>query len=330
MVSELPPGCAPTRLRFLARNRLIAALTRGTVVVEAAVRSGALNTANWAAPAQPAADGGARPGHQRAVRGRAPADPRRAPRPWSPRARRCSSCVGAAGEHLVEAAARAGPRRATGSPPRQQQVLDAVPVARGAPGRLDRPHRRARRWSRSRTALRRLRAAGLVERVADGGWRLAALAHDLSGRRSRAYDSERDASGRRRPRRRSEPARADGRGVLADYERHLVVRARPRRRTPCAPTSATSPACSSTPPASGTTDVADLDLRTLRSWLAKQQTLGRSRTTLARRATAARVFTAWLAAHRPGRRPTPGASLGSPKAHKTLPAGAARRRGRAT
>ena len=36
VVSEAPPGCAPTRLRFLARNRLIAALTRGTVVVEAA------------------------------------------------------------------------------------------------------------------------------------------------------------------------------------------------------------------------------------------------------------------------------------------------------
>ena len=47
-MSELPPGCAPTRPRFLARNRLIAALTRGTVVVEAAVRSGALNTAHWA------------------------------------------------------------------------------------------------------------------------------------------------------------------------------------------------------------------------------------------------------------------------------------------
>ena len=69
----------------------------------------------------------------------------------------------------------------------------------------------------------------------------------------------------------------------------------------------------------GITDVADLDLRTLRSWLAKQQTMGRSRTTLARRATAARVFTAWLA--RTGRAPTDvGASLGSPKAHRTLPA----------
>ncbi|GAB3835417.1 DNA-processing protein DprA [Kribbella italica] len=47
LVSELPPGCSPTKLRFLARNRLIAATTQGTVVVEAAIRSGALNTANW-------------------------------------------------------------------------------------------------------------------------------------------------------------------------------------------------------------------------------------------------------------------------------------------
>ena len=37
------PGCAPTRLRFLSRNRVIAALSLGTVVVEAAIRSGALN-----------------------------------------------------------------------------------------------------------------------------------------------------------------------------------------------------------------------------------------------------------------------------------------------
>jgi DNA processing protein len=48
IVSEAPPGAAPTKLRFLSRNRLIAALTVGTVVVEAAVRSGALNTCSWA------------------------------------------------------------------------------------------------------------------------------------------------------------------------------------------------------------------------------------------------------------------------------------------
>ncbi|MGI8536665.1 MAG: DNA-processing protein DprA [Mycobacteriales bacterium] len=48
VVSEQAPGQTPTRGRFLTRNRLIAALTRGTVVVEAARRSGALNTINWA------------------------------------------------------------------------------------------------------------------------------------------------------------------------------------------------------------------------------------------------------------------------------------------
>lgn len=48
LVSEQPPGRTPTRGRFLTRNRLIAALASGTVVVEAARRSGALNTLNWA------------------------------------------------------------------------------------------------------------------------------------------------------------------------------------------------------------------------------------------------------------------------------------------
>lgn len=48
IVSECPPGVHPTRARFLIRNRLIAALSRGTLVVEAALRSGALNTAGHA------------------------------------------------------------------------------------------------------------------------------------------------------------------------------------------------------------------------------------------------------------------------------------------
>jgi integrase/recombinase XerC len=68
----------------------------------------------------------------------------------------------------------------------------------------------------------------------------------------------------------------------------------------------------------GHTGVDTLDVRTLRSWLATQQTLGKARTTMARRATAVRVFTAW--AQRTGRIATdPGALLGSPKAHRTLP-----------
>ncbi|MFF5044509.1 DNA-processing protein DprA [Streptomyces nigra] len=44
VVGELPPGEHPTPSRFIVRNRVIAALTRGTVVVEAAHRSGSLAT----------------------------------------------------------------------------------------------------------------------------------------------------------------------------------------------------------------------------------------------------------------------------------------------
>lgn len=48
VIGELPPGDHPTPSRFILRNRVIAALTRGTVVVEAAYRSGALVTARAA------------------------------------------------------------------------------------------------------------------------------------------------------------------------------------------------------------------------------------------------------------------------------------------
>ncbi|MCC3302350.1 DNA-processing protein DprA [Arthrobacter sp. zg-Y895] len=49
LLSEVPPGSAPTRWRFLQRNRIIAVLSAVTVVVEARWRSGALNTAHHAA-----------------------------------------------------------------------------------------------------------------------------------------------------------------------------------------------------------------------------------------------------------------------------------------
>lgn len=48
LISEYPPGTAPARHRFLTRNRLAAGLGQATVLVEAALRSGALNTINWA------------------------------------------------------------------------------------------------------------------------------------------------------------------------------------------------------------------------------------------------------------------------------------------
>jgi len=49
VVAEVAPGMAPTRPRFLLRNRIIAAMSRGVIVVEAALRSGSLNTARTAA-----------------------------------------------------------------------------------------------------------------------------------------------------------------------------------------------------------------------------------------------------------------------------------------
>lgn len=49
VVSEHPPGSAPQRYRFLVRNRIIAALSLGTVVIEMAIRSGARSTAAHAA-----------------------------------------------------------------------------------------------------------------------------------------------------------------------------------------------------------------------------------------------------------------------------------------
>lgn len=48
VLSEYPPGTPPARHRFLVRNRLLAALSAATVVIEAGSRSGARNTANTA------------------------------------------------------------------------------------------------------------------------------------------------------------------------------------------------------------------------------------------------------------------------------------------
>ncbi|MCA2215168.1 tyrosine recombinase XerC [Jidongwangia harbinensis] len=63
---------------------------------------------------------------------------------------------------------------------------------------------------------------------------------------------------------------------------------------------------------------ADLDIAVLRGWLASRMRDGAARTSQARRAAAARAFTAW--AHRTGLCPAdPGAQLASPRAHRDLP-----------
>lgn len=174
VVSEAAPGCAPTRVRFLARNRLIAALTRGTVVVEAAARSGALNTANWAerlnrhlmgvpgpvtAPQSEGVHQLVRLGAATLVTGGADV----------------LEVVGAAGQHLV-----VPPRGRTRSRDhltiRQQQVLDAVPVTRGAP--TDSVARAAGiGLVEVRRTLEALGRHGLVDRDGDG-WLLSDHARD--------------------------------------------------------------------------------------------------------------------------------------------------------
>lgn len=105
--------------------------------------------------------------------------------------------------------------------------------------------------------------------------------------------------------------------VLADFERHLAVE---RDLTPHTVRAYLGDLTSLLDHVArlGGESLDDIDLRSLRSWLAKQQTLGKARTTIARRATAARVFTAWLL--RTGRiAADPGARLASPKAHRPLP-----------
>ncbi|MBX6723300.1 MAG: tyrosine recombinase XerC [Dactylosporangium sp.] len=68
----------------------------------------------------------------------------------------------------------------------------------------------------------------------------------------------------------------------------------------------------------GATAPADLTITTLRGWLARQRALGAARATLARRAAAARVFTAW--AYRDGRLPADvGTGLRSPQVRRPLP-----------
>ena len=170
VVSEAAPGWAPTRIRFLARNRLIAALTRGTVVVEAALRSGALNSATWAdrlsrsvmgvpGPVTSAQSQGV---HQLMRRGGAVvtsgAD--------------VLEHLGGAGDHLQEdERGPARPRDQLGEPARQ--VIEAVP-AQLAVGSSSIALCAGLPQLEVLTALRTLRDHGLVEQV-EAGWRLSEL-----------------------------------------------------------------------------------------------------------------------------------------------------------
>ncbi|WP_456697292.1 tyrosine recombinase XerC [Aeromicrobium sp. P5_D10] len=106
-------------------------------------------------------------------------------------------------------------------------------------------------------------------------------------------------------------------GVLAAYEQHLVAeRDLSAHSVRAYLTDLQSLAAHSS--RLGVDTPSALTIRTLRSWLANLQTMGKARTTLARRSTSARVFTAWLA--RTGRADADaGALLVNPKSHRELP-----------
>jgi DNA processing protein len=173
VVAEVPPGCAPTRGRFLSRNRLIAALTRGTVVVEAAARSGALNTASWATRLNrhlmgvpgPVTSAQSQGVHEILRTGAASV---------VTRGEEVLEVVSESGAHLVT------PRRAPSRPrdrlpARDARVLDAVPLANPAP--VDSIATTAGMDLLDvQAALRRLERDQLVERM-PRGWRLTPAAN---------------------------------------------------------------------------------------------------------------------------------------------------------
>jgi DNA processing protein len=168
VVSELPPGCAPTRLRFLSRNRVIAALALGTVVVEAAARSGALNTANWTSRLNRVLMGVPGPvtsapseGVHELIRSR-------------------DATLVTRGSDVLELVSPSGsfltlPRRGEDRPrdqlsARDQQVLDAVPLQHAVPI-VSIARTAGVSETDVRPALERLRALGMIEH-SQGRWRL--------------------------------------------------------------------------------------------------------------------------------------------------------------
>ncbi|MBE1874582.1 DNA-processing protein DprA [Myceligenerans pegani] len=166
VVAEVPPGSTPFRQRFLARNRIIAALGSATVVVEAAMRSGALSTANHATRLlRPV---GAVPGP---VTSMASAGCHELLRSGA------AVCVTDAAEaaELAGGATDAAPARhgehrpGDGLDPSAKAVLDALPVRRGAP--VESVARVAGlAVDETRAKLGRLLLAGLAEKEG-GAWR---------------------------------------------------------------------------------------------------------------------------------------------------------------
>jgi DNA processing protein len=180
VVSEWPPGRRPARFRFLIRNRTIAAMTCGTVVVEAGERSGALNTARHAAElGRPLM---AVPGPVTSAQS---AGCHRIIREWG------ATCVTRAADiiEMLTPLGTPGPHTATGAPPRDPglagtgatpsrdeldpdsaRVLDALP-ARGAAGPSTIAAEAGVDLDTVLRCLGLLAGSGFIERC-DRGWRL--------------------------------------------------------------------------------------------------------------------------------------------------------------
>ena len=170
VVSELPPGSAPTRARFLVRNRLIAALSLGTVVVEAARRSGSLATADRARSLSRQVM--AVPGPVTSAMSAGCHDLLRADAVCVTRPAEVLELVGELGADAVEPLR--GPATVRdGLSETVRRVLDAVPVRRGAGEAV-----LAREAGVSTLVVQQvlppLLAHGLVQRTPEG-WRLTAL-----------------------------------------------------------------------------------------------------------------------------------------------------------
>ena len=175
VVSEVPPGSAPTRSRFLQRNRLIAAMTRGTVVVEAAMRSGALSTARCAAALGRPVGAVPGPGHVGLVGRAATSWCARGAPCWSPMRPRWPTWSARLGADAATPAAPVRPHRSTTS---TRSPCGWWTRCRSAPGRpLDRlcvasgldP-------ATVQAALGRLALLGLAERHAHGWRRVRSVA----------------------------------------------------------------------------------------------------------------------------------------------------------
>ncbi len=172
LLSEWPPGTSPYRHRFLVRNRVIAALSRGTVVVEAASRSGTRMTARRAQELGRVVM--AVPGP---VTSAMSVGPHELVRDFGARLVGSSSQVieevGQVGEALGSPVAESRLRR-DDLEPRAARILDAVPARKAV--RLEQVAADAGLPARDvRRTMPTLMLMGLVEEVVSG-YRLTALA----------------------------------------------------------------------------------------------------------------------------------------------------------